>query len=110
MSEQPMRRPATPMLRQIEDRPGVREMALGVPLPLKIVGAIAGLIGAVVMLGIGFLVVDGRLDGHWYDVRDLGNAVGSLRDWLNDEGVDHRITWIITGTIGALGIMSVLGG
>ena len=44
------------------------------------------------------------------DVRDLGNAVGSLRDWLNDEGVDHRITWIITGTIGALGIMSVLGG
>lgn len=110
MSEQPLRRPATPMLRQIEDRPGVREMALGVPLPLKVVGAVMGLAVAAVLAFVGYLVVDGRLDGHWYDVRDLGNAVGSLRGWLQDEGVDHRLIWIITGTIGGLGIMSVVGG
>jgi len=110
MSEQPLHRPATPMLRQIEDRPGVKEMALGVPLPLKVIGGVLGLVGALAMAGIGFLVVDGRLDGHWYDVRDLGNAVQGLREWLTDQGVDHRIIWVITGTIGGLGIMSVLGG
>lgn len=110
MSEQPMHRPATPMLRQIQDRPGVKEMALGVPVALKVIGAVMGLGVAVVMAFVGYLVVDGRLEGHWYDVRDLGLAVAGLRDWLNDQGVDHRITWIITGTIGGLGIMSVLGG
>ena len=110
MSEQPLNRPATPMLRQIQDRPGVKEMLLGVPVPLKAIGALFGLVGLAVMAGIGFLVVDGRLDGHWYDVRDLGNAVQGLRGWLGDQGVDHRITWIITGTIGAVCIMSVLGG
>ncbi|MCK9494264.1 MAG: NADH-quinone oxidoreductase subunit NuoH [Dehalococcoidia bacterium] len=110
MSEQPMRRPATPMLQQIEDRPGVREMLLGVPVPFKVFGAVFGLVGALVMAFIGYLVVDGRLEGEWYDVRDLGLAVQSLREWLTDQGVDHRITWIITGSIGGIGIMSVLGG
>jgi len=113
MSDQPLQplpRPATPMLRQIQDRPGVKEMALGVPTPAKVVGAILALGGAAVMAFIGFLVVDGQLDGEWYDIRDLGNATANLRDWLNDEGVDHRIVWIIMGTIGGLGIMSVLGG
>jgi len=62
MSDQPLNRPATPMLRQIQDRPGVKEMLLGVPVSLKAVGALFGLVGLAVMAGIGFLVVDGRLD------------------------------------------------
>jgi NADH-quinone oxidoreductase subunit H len=110
MSEQPMQRPATPMLRQIQDRPGVKEMALGVPLPLKVLGAVVGLGVAAVMAFVGYLVVDGQLDGKWYDVRDLGVGVQALREWLAGQGVDHRLIWIITGTIGGLGIMSVLGG
>src|SRR5690606_31529757 len=110
MSEQPLRRPATPMLQQIQDRPGVKDALLGVPVSMKVIGGILGLIGAAIMAAIGFIVVDGRLDGQWYDVRDLGLAVQSLRGWLNDEGVDHRITWIITGSIGAIAIMSIVGG
>jgi NADH-quinone oxidoreductase subunit H len=110
MSDQPLRRPATPMLQQIQDRPGIKESLLGVPMPLKVVGAVTGLGLAVVMAFVGFLVVDGQLEGHWYDVRDLGVGVQALREWLADEGVDHRLIWIITGTIGGIGIMSVLGG
>ncbi len=112
MTDQPMRppRPATPMLRQIQDRPGLKEMALGVPFGLKVIGGILGLGVLAVMALVGYLVVDGRLDGQWYDIRDLGFAVDGLRTWLGDQGVDHRITWIITGALGALGIMSVLGG
>ncbi len=110
MTEQPMRRPATPMLQQIEDRPGLKEMALGVPTGLKALGAVLGLGAAVAMAFVGFLVADGQLEGKWYDVRDLGVGVQALRDWLAGEGVDHRLIWIITGTIGGLGIMSVLGG
>ncbi|MQC17187.1 MAG: NADH-quinone oxidoreductase subunit NuoH [Chloroflexi bacterium] len=110
MSEQPIRRPATPMLRQIEDRPGLKEMALGVPTGLKVIGAALGLGTLVAMAFVGFLVVDGQLDGKWYDVRDLGVGVQALRGWLTDQGLDHRLVWVITGTIGAVGIMSVLGG
>ncbi|MEX2376197.1 MAG: NADH-quinone oxidoreductase subunit NuoH [Dehalococcoidia bacterium] len=110
MSDQPMRRPATPMLQQIEDRPGVREMVLGVPTGLKVFGAVTGLVVAAVMAFVGYLVVDGQLDGKWYDVRDLGVGVQVLSGWLTDQGVDHRIIWVITGTIGGIGIMSVLGG
>ncbi|MQC25461.1 MAG: NADH-quinone oxidoreductase subunit NuoH [Chloroflexi bacterium] len=110
MSEQPLRRPATPMLQQIEDRPGLKEMALGVPTGLKAIGAVVGLGVAVAMAFVGFLVIDGQLDGKWYDARDLGVGVQALRDWLTGQGVDHRLIWIITGTIGGLGIMSVLGG
>ncbi|MCK9485442.1 MAG: NADH-quinone oxidoreductase subunit NuoH [Dehalococcoidia bacterium] len=114
MSEQPLqapiRRPATPMLRQIEDRPGLKEMALGVPFGLKVIGAIMGLGALVLMAAVGYLVVDGRLDGQWYDVRDLGHAVAGLRDWLDGEGVDHRLTWLITGALGGLAIMSIVGG
>jgi NADH-quinone oxidoreductase subunit H len=62
------------------------------------------------MAFVGYLVVDGQLDGKWYDVRDLGVGVQALREWLAGQGVDHRLIWIITGTIGGLGIMSVLGG
>lgn len=110
MSEQPMPRPATPMLQQIQDRPGMREMVLGVPSPLKVIGAVMGLGALAVMAFVGYLVVDGQLDGRWYDIRDLGNSVEALRGWLNDQGVDHRLTWIITGSIGGFGILSVLGG
>jgi len=110
MSEQPLKRPATPMFRQIQDRPGLKEFALGVPGPAKVIGAVLGLVALAAMAGIGYLVVDGRLDGKWYDIRDLGNMIEGLRTWLNDQGVDHRITWIITGTIGGTAILSVLGG
>ncbi|MBX7110330.1 MAG: NADH-quinone oxidoreductase subunit NuoH [Dehalococcoidia bacterium] len=71
-------------------------------------------------VAIAVLIVSGRLDGHWYDFRDLGNAVQALREWLDDRTADqpgwlsdllgdHWLSYIVTALIGAIGILSFVG-
>jgi len=66
-------------------------------------------------VAIAVLIVSGRLDGHWYDFRDLGNAVQALREWLDDRTADqpgwlsdllgdHWLSYIVTALIGAIGM------
>lgn len=78
--------------------------------PLRaLVGLIALVVFGAVNIAIGWVIVSGRLDGHWYDIRDLGYAVARLRTLLDDH-MDHRVSYLVTALIGALGILSVVGG
>src|SRR5690349_22643049 len=87
----------------------------------NVAGAIALVILAAIAGGVGFLVVSGALDGHWYDLRDLGIPVAHLRGWLDEQNAsqpaqlhellgDHWISYIVTALIGAIGILSFVGG
>jgi NADH-quinone oxidoreductase subunit H len=42
---------------------------------------------------------------EWYDLRDLGNPVGELIDWLTDQGAPDWLTYVISGIIGVVGIL-----
>lgn len=49
---------------------------------------------------------------QWYDVRDLGNPVHALTDWINgwgDGSTFHWVAYIVTGLIGATAIGLFLG-
>ena len=109
MSEQPMR-PATPMLRQIAEHRSLLQRFMGVSTGWK--GAALLLLAgfALANLAVAFVVVDGRLDGRWYDIRDLGNATAHLRGWMQEQGFNPAVPYVTTALLGALGILSVVGG
>ncbi len=94
-------------------------------VPLSAAKKAAGAITLAVLLaigaGVGFLVVSGALDGHWYDLRDLGIPIAHLRGWLDEQNKsqpamlhdllgDHWISYLTTALIGATGILSFVGG
>ncbi|MSQ29309.1 MAG: NADH-quinone oxidoreductase subunit NuoH [Dehalococcoidia bacterium] len=71
--------------------------------------------------GVGFVVVSGALDGHWYDFRDLGIPMAHLAGWLDEQTVaqpkllhdalgDRWLSYLVTALIGATGILSFVGG
>ena len=91
-----------------------------VPRALMVLGALFALGFLAVNVVIGYVVIDGRLDGQWYDVRDLGIGVQELREWLDDRNADqpgildflgqHWISYAVTALLGATGILSIVGG
>ncbi len=109
MSGQPMR-PATPMLRQIAEHRSLLQRFMGVSKEWKGVAFLLVAGFALANLAIAFVVVDGRLDGRWYDIRDLGNAAAHLRGWMQEQGFHSSVPYITTALLGALGILSVVGG
>ena len=94
-------------------------MARRLPPAVLVGGAIAGLAFAAVNAGIAYVVIDGKLDGEWYDFRDLGIAIGQLREGLDDRNPDqpgwldflgdHWISYLVTALVGATGILSFVG-
>jgi NADH-quinone oxidoreductase subunit H len=42
---------------------------------------------------------------HWYDLRDLGNAVGALTDRIRDWGAPDWVPYVVSSLIGAVGIL-----
>ena len=46
---------------------------------------------------------------NWYDIRDLGNPVGSLIEALRDAGLSGGWIFAISGLLGAIGILSFVG-
>lgn len=109
MSEQPMR-PATPMLRQIAEHRSLRQRFMGVSVEWKGLAFLLLAGFTLANLAIAFVVVDGRLDGRWYDIRDLGNATAHLRTWMGEQGFHPAVPYVTTALLGALGILSVVGG
>ncbi|MDA0353663.1 MAG: NADH-quinone oxidoreductase subunit NuoH [Chloroflexi bacterium] len=111
MSDQPVpRRPATPMAQQILDRGSLLDDAKRLPSGVKAAGAVFALGFLAVNVAIAYIVIDGRLDGHWYDFRDLGNAIAQLRTELDDTGTGPWLSYWVTGLIGGVAILSFLGG
>lgn len=45
------------------------------------------------------------LKGEWYDLRDLGNAVGKLSEQLQDWGAPDWTPYVVSTLIGAVGIL-----
>ncbi len=45
------------------------------------------------------------LDARWYDLRDLGNAVGALLDQIRDSGAPDWVPYVVSGVIGVVGIL-----
>ena len=45
----------------------------------------------------------------WYDLRDLGNAVGRLVDALNDAGAPDGVTFAVAALLGCLGLFTFIG-
>ena len=74
-------------------------------LPLLVVG---GLVFLAVNVAIGWVVVSGALDGEWYDFRDLGLAIGQLRQGLDDR-FDSWVSYLVTALIGGVAILSFIG-
>lgn len=94
-------------------------------VPMSTGKAVAGVVtlGVLAIIGaaVGYVVVSGALDGHWYDFRDLGIPMAHLRDWLDEQNAsqpealrtalgDHWMSWLTTALIGAIGILSFVGG
>ena len=104
------RQPATPMARQIIARGSLLDDAKNVPSGVKAAGALFALGFLAVNVLIAYIVIDGRLDGHWYDFRDLGNAMARLREELDATSAGPWLSYWVTGLIGAVGILSFLGG
>ena len=42
---------------------------------------------------------------EWYDLRDIGNAVGAFLDWIRDQGAPDWVPFVVSGLIGVLGIL-----
>ena len=101
-------------------RPGRRLPARGLTPPIAVGGAIAALAFLAVNVAIGYLIIDARLEGEWYDLRDLGLGVQELREWLDNRNADqpgwlewlgdHWISYAVTALLGAIGIMILVGG
>ena len=100
-------------------RPGMRLPTKILPPPLIAGGIVVALGFIAANVALGYVVIDGRLDGEWYDFRDLGIAVEDLRGWLDDRNADqpgwlewlgdHWISYAVTALIGAVGIMTFVG-
>lgn len=41
----------------------------------------------------------------WYDLRDLGNPVGELLDWIRDQGAPDWVPYVVSGIIGVVAIL-----
>ena len=41
---------------------------------------------------------------EWYDLRDLGNAVGAFLDWIRDQGAPDWVPYVVSGLIGIVAI------
>ena len=101
-------------------RIGRRLPQRAVPRALLALGALVAIGFVAVNAAIGYVVIDGRLDGQWYDVRDLGIGVKDLREWLDDRNAQqpgildflgqHWISYAVTALLGATGILSIVGG
>ena len=102
-------------------RQGRRRPAQRVPLLLMVVGAVFALGFLAANAAIGYVIIDGRLDGQWYDIRDLGIAVEELRvqldiinarqpTFLDDILGQHWMSYAAGALIGAIGILSFIGG
>ncbi len=102
--------PATPMAQQILEHRSLLQRAMGLPTGIKLVASMLGLGFLALNVGIGFLIVDGRLDGEWYDIRDIGFAVDRLRLELDDVGAGPWLSYWVTALIGGLAILSFVGG
>ena len=99
---------------------GRRRPARRVAPVLMAGGAIAALAFLAVNVAIGYVIIDARLEGEWYDLRDLGLGVQELREWLDDRNADqpgwldrlgdHWISYAVTALLGAIGIMVFVGG
>src|SRR5574341_1208085 len=46
-----------------------------------------------------------RLDADWYDLRDIGNAVGALLEQLNDWGAPDWVPYVTSSVIGIVAIL-----
>lgn len=75
---------------------------------LLVLGAALALFAAA-NAALGYVIVDGRLDGEWYDVRDLGFAVERLRTEL-DAASGPAVSYWVTAVVGAAGILGFIGG
>ncbi|MBI1885588.1 MAG: NADH-quinone oxidoreductase subunit NuoH [Chloroflexi bacterium] len=42
---------------------------------------------------------------EWWDLRDLGNAVGGLLGWIDDRGGPSWLPYVVSGLIGIVGIL-----
>ncbi len=78
------------------------------PLRLAALAVLVAL-GASANAVVGYLVIDGRLDGQWYDIRDLGFAVERLRAELDAAGPPALSYWV-TALVGVGAILTFLGG
>ena len=107
-------RPATPMSRQIAEHRSLLVRTLALPRPVLMIISLlfAGFIISQVL--VGYLVISGELDGKWYDIRDLGNAMVSLDGVIRNSEMDSRISsalaYLVPTLLGATGIVSVVGG
>ncbi|MCY4640659.1 MAG: NADH-quinone oxidoreductase subunit NuoH [Chloroflexi bacterium] len=83
-----------------------RLLALG---PLRLAALAAALaLAAAANAVVGYVVIDGRLDGEWYDLRDLGFAVARLRAEL-DAVAPPALSYWVTALVGVGGILGFLG-
>ena len=58
-------------------------------------------------VAIGWAMISGKFDGKWYDFRDLGIAVGQLREGLDDR-YDPAVSYVVTALIGASAILGFI--
>jgi len=88
---------------------GIRQVIARPPIPgLKLAFIVLNVIGLGLNVAIGFVVASGALDDEWYDFRDLGLAVGQLREGLDDR-FDPAVSYVVTMLIGGVGILSLIG-
>jgi NADH-quinone oxidoreductase subunit H len=51
------------------------------------------------------MVRAGPVLAEWYDLRDLGNAVGAFLDWIRDQGAPDWVPYVVSGLIGVVAIL-----
>ena len=102
--------PATPMARQILEHRSLLQRARALPGETRLVLVLLNVVLLAVLAGVGVLVVSGQLDGRWYDIRDLGNATAHFWDWSARVGLPAAVPYLVTGLLGGLGILSLVGG
>lgn len=47
---------------------------------------------------------------HWWDIRDLSNLSGAILDLIDDVGGPAWLIYVVSGLLGAIGIVSFIGG
>ena len=102
--------PATPMLRQMLEHGTLLGRLRALPFTVRAV--LAAVVGGFVAVNVaaGAAVVSGVLDGRWYDIRDLGVPVAHLRGWMETQGLPPAVPYLVTGLLGGVGILSLVGG